>query len=129
MSYIRSLSNPEKLYIWGDMNDTLHISISAYHEMTMPTSVFNMLIKLYVKDHGSIENYSFNGGKLVYKHVGPFKDTPMGKIGEFKWVLTYKKQCLEMWDSTWSLIVLQNMSRMCTKKQVSDFVQLHLCKR
>jgi hypothetical protein len=53
----------------------------------------------------------------------------MGKMGDFKWVLTYKKHRIEMWDSTWSHIVLQNMSRMCTKKQVSDFVQLHLCKR
>lgn len=128
MSYIRCLSNPEGLYIWESFNGLI-ISQSCDNEFKMPVSIFNNMIRLYVKDCGCNENYSYKGCKLVYKPVAPFKDTPMGKLGVFKWVLTYKKHRLELWDCTWSHIVLNNMTRICTKKQISAFVRLHLCKK
>jgi hypothetical protein len=127
MSYIRCLSNPEKLYIWADCSDNVHISTGPEKEFKIPRSTFDMLIKLYVKDCGCEENYSYKGAKLIYERVPPIVQTPLGKFGDFKWVLTFKNNTIEMWETTWSHIVLNNMCRISTKKQVSDFVRLKLC--
>lgn len=117
MSYIRCLSNPEGLYIIGTSQG---VEIVGEKPIIMPEKDFNNLIKMYVKDRCG-ENFKSGDIRLVYKPVAPFKDTPMGKIGDFKWVLTFKKRRVEMWDVTWNQIVCNSMRDVCTKKQILQF--------
>ena len=51
MSYIRSGSNPEKLYIWGDAEDIVHISVGSVHGKTIPENIFHGLIRKYHRSH------------------------------------------------------------------------------
>lgn len=121
MSYIRCLSNPEGLYIIGTSEG---VEIFGEKPIVMPAKDFNNLIKMYVKDRCN-EDFQSGGIKLVYKRVPPFKDTVFGKMGNFKWVLTFKKRRVEMWDVTWNHIVCNNMRHICTKKQILEFLGIY----
>lgn len=95
MSYIRSTSNPEALYIWGDNKEITVVkgpTIVGY----MPISVFNGLIKKY---HKHFDDCSYKGAEV--------KDVKVGK--NFKIRLSYGDWSVNMWDVTWSYIVLSNI--------------------
>ncbi len=49
MSYIRSLSNPEGLYIFANYRDVF-IMVGVNNENTMPVELWNTLLKTWVKN-------------------------------------------------------------------------------
>lgn len=51
MSYIRCFSNPEGLYIWSDVDKTVHILSKQTVERTVPTKIFDGLIKKWKKNY------------------------------------------------------------------------------
>lgn len=101
MSYIRSTSNPEALYIWGDGKE---VTIMKGFDIvgTIPVTVFNGLIRKY---HKHFEDCTYEGAEV--------KEVKSGK--NFKIRLSYKGWKCFMWDVTWSYIVLSNI-KLISKK-------------
>jgi len=105
MSYIRSTSNPEGLYIWGQEDGNCRFMVGPDIVGTMPTHVFNVLIDLYVDSH---EEYTeFRDAKIEEVWTGD----PMNG-GEVKMRLSYgHKWHIDMWDATWYYIARSNYGR------------------
>lgn len=100
MSYIRCASNPEKLYIWGDVDKVAHISMGTETVGTLPVSVLDGLIKKYVDKY--FEDCKYNCAEIKEINIE----------GEFKMQLSYKDQWkIVMWGVTWDYIVLSNYKR------------------
>jgi len=112
MSYIRCLSNPEELYIWGD-GKYANFSSSIRKKFPdtlykMPQKTFDNLLKKYkfkgdTRYKGArIREVFVKNGKLnpkcVWKLVGKYD-------GNFKMRLSYKKWHIDMWLVTWEYIV------------------------
>lgn len=117
MSYIRSGSNPEKLYIYGT-TDTVYISEGGKPEWSIPLNVFNGLIRKYHrKFHDCPCEYKGaqieeiwvheNGNELKTEEI----DSNLGK-SECKTKLSYNGNYVIMWDVTWEYIVLSNIERL-----------------
>lgn len=101
MSYIRSGSNPEKLYIWGDGVNT-YIAEGAKENKVMPRSVF----------HGLIRKWLRNGWENCV-----FKDASVKEVwikernkNECKVELSYDGWKVYMWLTTWVYITHTNLS-------------------
>ena len=86
MSYIRSTSNPEGLYIWGDQK-----------EVTIVKG-FNGLIKKY---HKNFSDCKFKEAEI--------KEIKSGK--NFKMCLSFNNWKCIMWNVTWDYIVLSNIKK------------------
>lgn len=112
MSYIRSTSNPEALYIWGDKEKIAHISMGSSPPWYMPTSVLNGLIRKFNRQYGNgfdldiDEVLSYRKASLMLvKHGYDFKvclaynGMVHGKMVEWK--------CF-MWVVTWMYIAKNN---------------------
>ena len=92
MSYIRSLSNPEGLYIFGNLQGTVEIYHDGPISKTMPLEIFEGLCKAYFDNFGECTEYE--GAS-----IGEEK-----RDGHFKYVLRYENWEVEMWFVTWSYI-------------------------
>ncbi len=97
MSYIRSTSNPEGLYIWADQKE-FYIVKGPKTIGTIPINVFNGLIKKY---HKNFSDCTFKNAEI--------KEIKSGK--NFKMCLSFNNWKCIMWDVTWDYIVLANIKR------------------
>jgi len=94
MSYIRSISNPEGLYIWGGTQG-IEISVGSDPLLTIPRHIFRGVLKRWYR-YG--ENVSYRGARM--------SQTP-----DFKYQLEYKDwegRSVKAYDVTWTYIVTQN---------------------
>ena len=76
MSYIRCLSNPERLYIWYDVDGSIYISAKKDRVLKMPPKVFHTLLARWWRN--GWEDVKFEGGSLTLDH------------GTWKWLLHYR---------------------------------------
>lgn len=100
MSYIRCLSNPEALYIWGDGDGKVSISVAAEPILRMPTLTFHGLLR------------KFQENDIDADEVVTFKGATFTLEPTFRWALTYKdwgKKKIVLWETTvWYLITQNN---------------------
>jgi hypothetical protein len=121
MSYIRSGSNPEKLYIWGDVEKAT-ISEGNKETWNIPLNIFNGLIK---KFHRRFHDCpcQYKGAQVVEVWVdenGIESDEsaylPHLKRLECKVKLSYyedgEEHSVIMWDVTWEYIVYSNIEKL-----------------
>ena len=100
MSYIRSTSNPEGLYIFCNMNDVVEFHKGSDFIGVMPAHVFNVLIDSYIEK--SMEDAEFHDARI--EEI--FED------GEIKMKLSYGHHWeIVMWDTTWYYIARSNYGR------------------
>jgi hypothetical protein len=117
MSYIRCLSNPEHLYIWGDEKNA-NISVGKSNKdkkvrgelLLIPVKTFNMLLK----KSGGFRDVEYKGASIKEVFVrNDKKRTRFDKLlhtwpGEYQMRLSYKgwpKGCyIDMWSVTWHYI-------------------------
>jgi len=102
MSYIRSTSNPEKLYIFGNMAGDVEIYQGPKLIGYIPGDNFDKFIDLYIDNF--CEDIEYNGIKI--ETVFP-KDTGNG----IKERLSYGDWFIDMYDVTWYYIARSNYGR------------------
>lgn len=133
MSYIRSGSNPEKLYIWGDKQNA---NIIAFNEKGnkenwyIPLDIFNGLIK---KFHCHYHDYpcKYKGAQVeevwVYEGELEFTDEVNPLLdAECKIKLSYKEHYVIMYEVTWKCIVYSNLKRFEVKTPVISMLSSDL---
>ncbi len=113
MSYIRCLSNPEGLYIWGDgkyANFTLASEPNFLDKIVqIPQKTFDNLLKKYIKNYGDNVNYRGASIKVVWVKTGKLHPKAMWEIigkydTDMKIRLSYKNWHIDMWLVTWEYI-------------------------
>ena len=128
MSFIRCLSNPEAMYIWHDVDETVHITHSVKpplaskgDEFCVPTRLWYGLWRVVERNHGLYLNegdvLKFGDLKLVksYKMKDLFAER---KPTSFRWKFSYGKHFVYMWQVTLEHIylnVLEQLEREKTK--------------
>lgn len=70
MSYIRALSNPESLYIWGEGNGKVAISVGQKSLVWMPRHVFHGILKRWY-EYQDVAKYRGASMKMIF--TAPFK--------------------------------------------------------
>lgn len=115
MSYIRCLSNPEGLYIWGDGSGNLTIAHTGTARQRargdqpikyIPAKIFHGLFKHWLAT--CEENVSYRGASLKYLRRG----------AHFKWKLSYGDWSLYMWDVTLNYLAEKNRHRWTRKARL-----------
>lgn len=93
MSYIRSITNPEELYIVGS-----HAGIEIYagqdNQRLVPYDVFHTLLLKWYEEHEDVE---YKGASLKCEHIGT----------GFRWVLRYTAwpdRSLVLWETTLQVV-------------------------
>jgi hypothetical protein len=107
MSYIRSISNPEGLYIWGDgemANITTKDSFRTY--MRVPMDIIDGLILKYHRSNLP-DVCSYKGCKISEIMID----------GALKMKLEYADWSIFMWDVTWTYIVYTNVKNARARKK------------
>jgi hypothetical protein len=99
MSYIRCLSNPEGLYIWGNTSDQIMIAAKDYELVTMPKRAFVDILKKWIAAYGNDEDRC---------NVKSGASLTLNK--DHRWELFYKgwPRAIPMWETTLMYIVTQN---------------------
>lgn len=97
MSYIRCLSNPEGLYIWGSDKKTneVYISLGVEKLKVLSLSDFNKIIKKF-NNYEEDGNEMYKSGKIKLEYIKVGKD--------FKYRLSCGKWHIDMWEVTWQYI-------------------------
>lgn len=115
MSYIRSTSNPEGLYIWGNGKDVIIVTTN-FHEH-IPQKIFDGLLEKCRKEFDNNINYKKASIKEVWvikKHKCnkwcKMKNKKTGKLiygcpANLKIRLSYKNWHIDMWQVTWEHIL------------------------
>ena len=106
MSYIRSTSNPEALYIWSEANGDCVFLMGTEIVGKMPREVFDGLIKLYVEE-GDIEYTHYKDAKVEELIDG----TEWDGNTRLATRLSYKDWHIDMWAVTWYYIAHSNYFR------------------
>jgi hypothetical protein len=98
MSFIRSGSNPEGLYVWGD-GTNINITADETHGKirTIPQTIFEPLAKKYCRNSG--EAITLSGASIQEIWV------KNRKRNELKVRLSYKDWSIHMWEVTWEYII------------------------
>jgi len=118
MSYIRSGSNPEKLYIWGD-GENACIAEGSKDVWTIPIQTFNSFIrKFHRRSHDypcqhkgvEIKEVWVDGNGLAWNSEETL-DSHLKRL-ECKVQLSYETHSVIMWDVTWEYIVYSNIERL-----------------
>ncbi len=112
MSYIRCLSNPEGLYIWGD-GKNINIAKDGDDLKYIPQRTFDGLLKKYHRE-GSwcVEDYPIRYRGAIIEEVFIESGKKQTKIekqlkikdGIFQYRLSYKNWYIDMWQVTWEHI-------------------------
>jgi hypothetical protein len=118
MSYIRSGSNPEKLYIVGT-GEHIEIMERCKDVWHIPSNIFTGLLKKFDRTFAEFP-CEFKGAKVDEVWVGKNnnEETPDDEyepspdnLLECKVKLTYKEHSLYMWYVTWAYLVNGEMDR------------------
>jgi len=128
MSYIRSGSNPENLYIWGGKED-VEISIGdVVHTHRVPVQIFNGLLKKFHRNYHECpcsykglkveEVWVITNDKKEFVREASHDDFPCSELesSTIKIKLSYKDWKVYMWDVTWEYIVLSNLKERKSSK-------------
>ena len=125
MSYIRCLSNPEGIYIWGD-GQYVNISVGKEELKYIPQKRFDGLLRKCNKYPNSdkikycgvqIEETFVKTPKKFWTKTDKeiMKDKRLRKVlgepGNFKMRLSYQDWYIDMWRVTWEYIVRHNSMR------------------
>lgn len=88
MNYIRSLTNPEGLYVWRDGRGSVNISEGAKPILKMPVRSFHGLLRHWHENYTNL-NVSYKGASLSCTK-------------DYKWRLKYKnwRRSIVMWEVT-----------------------------
>lgn len=111
MSYIRSTSNPEGLYIWGD-DKNVNIVFGKELIKYIPIKIFDGLLNKYNKSCGN--GVKFKGASIKETFISDGKkQTKLQKAfgvqsGNFKMRLSYGDWHKDMWKVTWEYIAQHN---------------------
>lgn len=96
MSYIRSGSNPEGLYIWGDGEGKLFVAKDG-NMKAIPKDDFHGIILAWWNNDEDLTELTFGDAKMVQNP------------NTFKWTLHHKSWnnefSVEAWDVTWHYLV------------------------
>lgn len=111
MSYIRSGSNPESLYVYGT-EDRVYICEGSLPNWFIPLKDFNSILRKYHR--------LFHEAPVTYKGLkieevwvdeknnerdGEYYDPTIDKLLNCKIKLSYNENSVIMWDVTWEYIV------------------------
>jgi len=109
MSYIRSLSNPESLYIWGNDRNEVEIICAASSIQRMPAPTFHGILKRWwANEHV--------GERTILKYQGAILE----QTGDFRWRLSYDNDDndiplwdddIVLWDVTLTYLCVHNQHR------------------
>lgn len=105
MSYIRCLSNPECLYIWGESDGKVTIANGHNSVLRMPAITFHGLLKKWYKqEYDTPESDDDEFGTVTYK------DALLTQTKDWKWALDYKgwERDIVLWEVTLVYICTQN---------------------
>ena len=125
MSYIRCLSNPEGLYIYGSSRGKIEIATGNCEVCSIPRHIFNGIMLRWLN---SRSNVSYRGAHLEEVHIERLdsngKKIPLddfwaklsggeGDVFEriYQWRLTYKGWSVYMWEVTLFYIASNVQSR------------------
>jgi hypothetical protein len=127
MSYIRCLSNPERLYIWGDrdgrvtfshgVKPPLALSSRDSNGFQVPESAFKEVCRKWAEgsEHATTKGFRaklvhvlLETGKPTPPHFNPFRDE---RRAEFLVRVSYKRKFVHLWLVTWMHVVHNVMSR------------------
>lgn len=138
MSYIRCLSNPERLYAWHDVDGTVHIHyggpymvkppLSKGEEMRVPLRTFMHAIKHWDdtgnwEDRTSIRGFTIEEVHIYLKTGKPVPNFKNNKDAirylkdskkhpsEYKIRVSYKGNFIHLWRVTWQYVVNNVMER------------------
>ena len=118
MSYIRSGSNPEKLYIWGEDDDRLAISAGTICQY-MPESTFHGIMRRWWANENGL------GGRTKLKYQGATLEQTINNL-DFRWRLSYEvphdlrkenvnwedwSDDIILWDVTLTYLCVHNQHR------------------
>ena len=116
MSYIRSLSNPEKLYIWYGGDDMITITAGPGFDEEMPIATFHGIMRRWWANEHGISNRT----KLKYQGA------ILEQTKDFRWRLSYEvphdvwkenvnlkdwSNDLVLWDVTLTYLCVHNQHR------------------
>lgn len=103
MSYIRSTSNPEKLYIWGEGDGSVAITEGHEDILQMPTNIFHELLKRWY-------NQEFGLDDTDDLEVVKYKGASLELTKDFRWRLDYKtwERSILLFETTLVYICTQN---------------------
>ncbi len=125
MSYIRSTSNPESLYIWGDSDGMINICHTvkpprASRPLTPDTSEW---IRVPLKDFHTVCRKWHAGVRDITRGVVRVREAVVPEKGrnEFLVRFSYRRRWFCMWYVTWEYVVHDVMIR---ERRVSDDVPL-----
>lgn len=110
MSYIRSTSNTEHIYIF-ESNDGIEIMKSHDEHYVIPTSIFVNLIRKHILDLGCKEDYKYRGASLKF-----YVD-----CGICMWCLKYKDINFSFSYAVLDYIIHNNAYNFCNKKEYMEF--------
>lgn len=116
MSYIRSPYNPEALYIWSQDDGKCYFVKGFDHIGTMPTDVFDGLIKAYVEEDAD-EFAEYEGAMVeevwVRERDGIVENDENKQPfnSNLQTRLSYGDWHIDMWDVTWYYIAHSNYFR------------------
>jgi hypothetical protein len=94
MSYIRCLSNPEGLYIWGNRDGTVTATGNKFKAFNLPTKTFEGLCRKYANGGDWDDKTVYKDASVSYEKVG----------GHFRSVFRYQDKKIVMWEVTWRAI-------------------------
>ena len=116
MSYIRCLSNPEKLYIWAGADDMLTRAAGPGFDETMPIATFHGIMKRWWANENGI------GDRTILRYQGAI----LAKTDDFRWRLSYEvphdvwkenvnledwSDDIILWDVTLTYLCVHNQHR------------------
>lgn len=99
MSYIRCLSNPEGLYVWGDCDGRAYFAMGADDLRSCPIEDFHAVMDEYLENYES--NLPFTSGILTLSEIE--EDGP--NFSKIKLTFSDGQKEIIMWDVTWTYMV------------------------
>jgi len=131
VSFIRSTSNPEGLYIWHDIDGYVDVSFggvapplaSKQRSARIPSKTFFKAVSRWDKNYGADEKVSVGGFTIEERHI--FVKT--GKVvrgGSKAWLrdrrlrtaflvrISYRGTFVHLWRVTWQYVVRNAMERL-----------------
>lgn len=109
MSYIRCLSSPEGLYVYGDENG----NVSWNCQILIPEEEFKAFLKEFGAGYGKLGDIEIRQLESRRKVKNPFPELGSDKItiASYKDALYYKGELIsKMWRVTW-VYIARNMMK------------------
>ena len=127
MSYIRSTSNPDGLYVYGDIDGSVHfhwsieepLSSGRERPLMVPQDIFDRALKAWTDSFG--ENVDVDGFTIAESHVFVDSGQPVpdgyhvlqegAQPSAFLIKLAYKGAFVHVWLVTWGYVAANWQAR------------------